>query len=209
MTFRWPDPGGHPIAVCARVRVAWTQAATAARGRADGPRRACPRAGTGGFTLIEMLVALTIIAILSTLAAPSFTQMMAGAAIRSLSTDLGSDLNFARAEAVRTGSRVSLCPRATATSCGTDWNNGWLVFRDTNGASAGTIEAGDQILRARDAVDASLALTKAPAPSTVTYMPAGAALNGVIVSFAIRHASIKGRDLSISAIGRLTTTVQP
>ena len=62
--------------------------------------------GSRGFTLIELMVAVAMIAILSAVAAPSFSEMMVRSAIRSASSDLGADLNLARAEAIRVGGRV-------------------------------------------------------------------------------------------------------
>ena len=161
-----------------------------------------------GFTLIEMLVALSIIAILSAIATPSFTQMMANSNVRSLSSELGSDLVFARAESVRTGGRVTICARQSDTACGTDWSNGWLVFRDSIDPP-GTRDAGDTVLRTRTPLTGSLTLTRDGDSSGVSYTPGGALLGAAAIGFELRHPDVKGRNLALSVIGRLTTTVQP
>lgn len=59
-----------------------------------------------GFTLIEMIVALLIVAALMTLAAPSFTTYLHNAQIRVAGEALLNGLQFARAEAVRRNAAV-------------------------------------------------------------------------------------------------------
>jgi len=66
--------------------------------------RAPPRAA--GFTLIELLVALTLMALLMTLAAPSLSQWLANARIRTTAEALVADLQFAKSEAVRRNALV-------------------------------------------------------------------------------------------------------
>lgn len=57
----------------------------------------------GGFTLIELLVVLAIVAILATLAAPSFTDQFARRRIEGVATELNTDLQLARTQAVAAG----------------------------------------------------------------------------------------------------------
>lgn len=56
-----------------------------------------------GFTLIELLVVMAIAAILATLAAPSFTDQFARRRIEGVATELNTDLQFARTQAVSAG----------------------------------------------------------------------------------------------------------
>ena len=87
-----------------------------------------------GFTLLELLVALAVAAILLGVGVPSFVQMIKSGRISSEATCLNLALFAARSEAVRRSGFVTVCPYGTANSCGTDWNNGALVF--TEGATA-------------------------------------------------------------------------
>ena len=167
-----------------------------------------------GFTLIELMVAVAMVAILSAVAAPSFSAMMLRSAIRSASSDLGADLNVARAEAIRVGGRVSVCPRTapTAMTCGSDWNQGWLVFRDAGTSDIGTFGGADRLLREHAGIHRELTLSRtSPGSGAVTFTPSGSLqLDGgaATAQFELRAPGQKGRDLEVSVIGRLTTRVQ-
>jgi len=170
--------------------------------------------GSRGFTLIELMVAVAMIAILSAVAAPSFSDMMVRSAIRSASSDLGADLNVARAEAIRVGGRVSVCPRAspTAMACGSDWAQGWLVYREAGTTNIGTFEGADRLLREHAGIHRDLTLTRTTGTGAITFTPSGALQPDGTVSIArlaLRAPHQKGRDLEVSVIGRLTTKVQP
>jgi type IV fimbrial biogenesis protein FimT len=170
--------------------------------------------GSRGFTLIELMVAVAMVAILSAVAAPSFSEMMIRSAIRSASSDLGSALNLARAEAIRIGARVSVCPRTAPAdmACGSDWGQGWLVFREAGTTDIGTYEGADRLLREHAGIHRDLTLTRTTGAGAITFTPSGALQpNGVIsiARLALRAPHQKGRDLEVSVIGRLTTKVQP
>lgn len=66
-----------------------------------------------GFTLIELLVVLAIAAILATIAAPSFTDQLARRRIEGVATELNTDLQFARSQAVTNGGIVRLMTLST------------------------------------------------------------------------------------------------
>ena len=80
-----------------------------------------------GFGLIEVLVVVAVIAILATVAVPSFTTLIQDNRMSSQALDLLVALRTAQSEARKSGS-VSLC----ANSAGTDWRTGWVVLTGTN-----------------------------------------------------------------------------
>lgn len=99
-----------------------------------------------GFSLTELVIALAVLAILVSMAAPSFSSSMQNARLSSRYNDMVGALQLARSEAVKRNLPVAVCARATDSSCGQDWSNGVLVFVD-DGATANTIETGEAILR--------------------------------------------------------------
>ncbi|HEX23255.1 MAG TPA: prepilin-type N-terminal cleavage/methylation domain-containing protein [Chromatiales bacterium] len=90
---------------------------------------------SSGFTLIELLVTLALAAIVVSQAAPSFSSMVKSNRLAIETNTLVSDINLARSEAIKRGTRVILCrsadPAAATPSCGgsaNTWTSGWLVF---------------------------------------------------------------------------------
>lgn len=62
-----------------------------------------------GFSLIELMVAITILAILLAVAVPSFQDMIQKNRVRTAAADLSDSLNLARSEAIKRGSSTRLC----------------------------------------------------------------------------------------------------
>lgn len=80
-----------------------------------------------GFTLIELMVVVAIIAIGASLAAPSFSQMVANYRVRSAAESMLNGVNYARAEAVRRNSDVKFSL--------TTGGSGWTVRQDSPSAT--------------------------------------------------------------------------
>lgn len=84
-----------------------------------------------GFTLIELIVTMVVLAIAVAIAIPTFTTQIRNNQSRALGEEFGAALNFTRSEAVKRGQMVSICAsNAAQTGCASDWTNGWLVFVD-------------------------------------------------------------------------------
>ncbi|MGC1547762.1 MAG: GspH/FimT family pseudopilin [Rhodanobacter sp.] len=88
-----------------------------------------------GFTLIELVVTLVVLAILLAIALPSFTTAINNNHVASASNTLLADISYARTEAIDRGTDVSICPSSTGQTCtgGTAYDTGWLVYTYTAG----------------------------------------------------------------------------
>jgi type IV fimbrial biogenesis protein FimT len=75
-----------------------------------------------GFTLVEVMIAIALAALLLVVAVPSFRTMLLNNRMLSHANSLVSALNLARSEAVKRSGNVSVCRRD-----GSDWQQGWLV----------------------------------------------------------------------------------
>lgn len=86
-----------------------------------------------GFTLIELLTTVVVLGIALFVAIPSFNDLIRNNKSLTLGADFVSALNFARTEAIKRATRVSVCPSINKTSCATsdDWPKGWIVFIDS------------------------------------------------------------------------------
>lgn len=92
------------------------------------------RSRSCGFTLVEMMVAISIAAILLAVAIPSFQSLIKRNAIENLQTRLAAALTAARSEAASRNVVTTLCSSKTGTACVADeWSSGWIVFIDLNG----------------------------------------------------------------------------
>jgi len=74
-----------------------------------------------GLTLFELLITVTIVAILASFALPSMIDLVQGAAVRTAASDLYASLLQARSEAVKARATVTVAP------IGTGWATGWTV----------------------------------------------------------------------------------
>lgn len=83
-----------------------------------------------GFTLVEMMVVLSIVAILMAFAVPSMVEMTQRSDLKRASGALFEALNTARTEAIKRGSDVSLCASSDGRHCDGDWQS-WIVFPGT------------------------------------------------------------------------------
>lgn len=107
-----------------------------------------------GFTAIELMVTVSIVAVLLALAAPSFASLIESWRVRQATEQLTSTLYYARSEAIKRGGRVVVqkipnntngCTSATGNR---DWDCGWIVCEDTNGN--GTCNTKEPVLQRID-----------------------------------------------------------
>ena len=70
--------------------------------------------GQRGFTLMELMVAITVFGILTALAVPSFTTMTNRNKLAAESNELLSAFQYARMEAIRTSASVTVCGTASS-----------------------------------------------------------------------------------------------
>ncbi|WP_372015317.1 GspH/FimT family pseudopilin [Pseudoxanthomonas sp. 10H] len=83
-----------------------------------------------GFTLVELMVTVAVLAILVGLATPSFTSVINSNRLTSQANEFMADLQLARSEAVRRNRTVRLCRSADGATCAAgagDWTS-WIVI---------------------------------------------------------------------------------
>lgn len=85
-----------------------------------------------GFTFIELLVTLVIIAIVVSLGVPSFTRVIERTQFRSELSLLHRTISMARTKATYTGWTIALCPLDAANACSNNWTQTLSVFEDRN-----------------------------------------------------------------------------
>lgn len=92
---------------------------------------------SGGFTLIEFLVAMLLISIALGLAVPSLQRFTANNQVVSANNTIVTGLNMARSAAITTGNDITICPTVNGTSCAEDkWDSGWIIYNDLDSDDA-------------------------------------------------------------------------
>jgi len=166
-----------------------------------------PNAACAGFTLTELVMTMSIVAILAAIGIPSFKYVTASNRIASEINGLLGDMQFARSEAVKQGQSVTVCLSANGKTCtgGSAWQNGWIVFLDANFNQK--VDAGEAIIRVQPAfsgTDTFIASTNAFSATTFNrmgYAPTGAPANITINLHDSTNNTAWTRCLQITPVG--------
>lgn len=135
-----------------------------------------------GFTLLELLVTLVIVAILLAVAAPSFQSVIRNNAMVAARDDILKALQFARAHAVTANTQVSVCAADDNLDdgCSADsrnFANGWIVFE---GNELDDADTADNRLRVHEKYEnISMIFDGSDTVTYITYQPSGLLERGV------------------------------
>lgn len=126
-----------------------------------------------GFTLIELLVVVAVASVLMSLAVPSFRTFLTKRSVQAAVDAIALDLRFARSEAIKRTTRVSMCSSTNGTSCAAaaSWKDGWIVFVDDDGD--GSVDASDVVVRVQDAFPNLASINTSAVTLAITYQPTG------------------------------------
>lgn len=175
------------------------------------PISGCPvrrpvRRPAAGFTLIELMVAVTILAVLAALAAPSFNEAILGNKLASYANSFVASAQLARSEAIKRNATVVMCRSADGASCAGSggWQQGWILWRDADNDD--TVDA-DEVIQRQQALSSDYHFTGNA--YSVDFLPTGGARitgGGSPVTLSLCRATPEPgrqeRTLRLAATGR-------
>jgi len=168
-----------------------------------------------GFTLVEMIITIAVMAIVSTIGVPSFNDVILSSYAVTHTNDFLSSLNLARSEAIKRGQRVVVC-KSLNNICQASlpgWEQGWMVFVDSNNTALldsnefplrvhGPLKGGDT-LRGNQNVSSYISYS----PDGTTKLKSGAFQAGTLTfGLCVHH---KKNEIVISSSGRARLKKEP
>jgi type IV fimbrial biogenesis protein FimT len=161
-----------------------------------------------GFTLVELLVVMTIVAILLAMAIPSYNSLAISTTASQYASSMAESALLARAEAIRRNAAVSVCVSADGATCGSGgWEQGWLVSCMTNDHvtcdSSGT---NTLVIQYQGAAKSGWKISEASGLAKLNFDPSGtgATAASMTVCRATPTVGEQQRTVHISATGRPT-----
>lgn len=158
---------------------------------------------TSGFTLLELIITLSVTVILLTIVVPAFAQLIASTRITTAVNELLSVIHLTRSEAIKRSTRVALCPSSNGTACANDpeWEHGWIAFVDNDADRE--LDTGEEVLRYHDGFSAQLSI-RSGSRTRIIFKPDGIALGGLTGTYTFCDSSnmVPPKALILSNPGR-------
>ena len=170
-----------------------------------------PHAAAGA-TLVELLTAMLVLAVLGTLAAPAFASLLERGRVQAADQDFVAALHLARETAARSEARMLVCPSADGTRCIDDgrWEAGWIVAIDRD--RDGQPDTAPLLRSDRNAIHGSiqgaprLRLQSSAGRPRVVFQPDGSSGGSNVTFLICRTGGQGGRGIVVSNSGRIRQT---
>ena len=159
-----------------------------------------------GFSLLEVIITVAIVAILASIALPSLQDFISSNRIDSVNNRFYMALSYARSEAIKRGSNVTVCvSNAAQTACDAslnDYAKGWIIFTGDF-----PLDPAETILQVSGAVSDQLTIENAGAfEDSITFRSTGQATAALVPPndrFYINKAGDAYTNVIVTVTGRV------
>ncbi len=156
-----------------------------------------------GFTIIELMLTIAVLAVLLALGVPNLQQAIINNRLTTEVNSLVAGLQYARSEALRRNAVVAIG------AAGNDWTStGWKVWIDAD--NDGTADSGETVLRSQSAPASSYTI-KPPSsvttsPAALRFSPNGSLQNSSPLITEICKSGVVGRVVTVTLVGQVQTS---
>jgi type IV fimbrial biogenesis protein FimT len=158
-----------------------------------------------GFTVIELMVTLAIVAIVLTVGVPGVKTLIYNNRVTAATNSLVGSLTYARSEAVKQGVSTSICSSSNQTSCtGSAWSTGWLVWVDLDNDT--TLDSPGEIVRVSEALRGTVAVSAAN--TTISYDATGFTATPGTIKVCDDRTGNTGNQLQLLTGGSVSLTTR-
>lgn len=164
-----------------------------------------------GFTLVEMMIAIAILAILLSIGVPSMTEAMLGSKLSSFANNFVASANMARSEAIKRNVEVTLCASADGASCATSggWEQGWVVMCQSEDNVACKVGGANSIVMHRQqALPTGLKMSENSDQRTLAFKSTGVGATGATLKLCRSTPTVGSQErvIRVTATGRASVS---
>jgi type IV fimbrial biogenesis protein FimT len=171
----------------------------------SGPRR---RRQQAGFTLIELMVTITLLGVLMAIAVPSFRDAAVGNRLSSVANAFVSSSHLARGEAIKRNADIKMCRSSDGVNCAAagGWDVGWIVFNDADADNV--LDTAETLIHRQPAIPSDFLLTSTTSALVFkgTGMIDAASEIQLKLCRALPSPASQDRELKVSVTGRVSAS---
>lgn len=164
-----------------------------------------------GFTLIELMIAIAVMAILLGVAVPSFNDAVLGSKLGSYANNFVASVNMARSEAIKRNVKVMLCASSDGTNCAASggWEQGWVAkCKTADNVQCNTAGPNWLTIYRQQALPNGLKMTETSAKREIEFDPTGVGATSATLTACRASPSVGAQErvVKVSGTGRASVS---